>query len=78
MRELPENVDSKYRFIGIAAKRCEMLQKGATPKLDFDQFSKYTTLAMAEVMEGLIDFSIISEEEEEEGEVEEAVDTEQD
>jgi DNA-directed RNA polymerase omega subunit len=58
MRKLPDNIDSKFRFITIAAKRCEMLQKGAKPKLEDDQFFKSTTLAMAEVMDGLIDFSI--------------------
>jgi len=59
MKDLPENIDSKYRFITIAAKRCEMLQKGAKPKVDEEKFSKFTSLAMEEVLEGLIDFEII-------------------
>lgn len=70
MKDLPENIDSKYRFITIAAKRCEMLQKGATPKVEEGHFSKFTTMAMSEVIEGLINFEIIEEEEDLEGEEE--------
>ena len=58
MKDLPENIDSKYRFITIAAQRCEMLQKGARPKVDEDKFSKLTSLAMEEVLEGLIEFEL--------------------
>ena len=64
MRDLPENIDSKYRFITIAAKRCEMLQKGAKPKIEEDRFVKYSRIAMDEVLDGLIDFEIIEEGEE--------------
>ena len=58
MKDLPENIDSKYRFITIAAQRCDMLQKGAKPKVDEDKFSKFTSLAMEEVLQGLIEFEL--------------------
>jgi DNA-directed RNA polymerase omega subunit len=59
MKTLPENIDSKYRFITIAAKRCEMLQMGAKPKIDEEKYSKFTSLAMEEVLEGLIEFEVL-------------------
>ncbi len=64
MRDLPENIDSKYRFITIAAKRCEMLQKGAKPKIDEDRYAKFSKIAMEEVLDGLIDFEIIAKDKE--------------
>ena len=64
MRDLPENIDSKYRFITIAALRCEMLQKGAKPKIDEDRFAKFSRVAMEEVLDGLIDFEIIAKDKE--------------
>jgi len=62
MRNLPENVDSKYRFITIAAKRCELLQRGAKPKIEEDKYNKFTSIAMDEVLNGLIEFEILEEE----------------
>lgn len=56
MRELPESVDSKYRFITIAAKRCEQLQKGARAKITTSGMTKLTTVAMEEVLDDLIPF----------------------
>lgn len=60
MRDLPENIDSKYRFITIAAKRCDMLQKGAKPKFEDEKVKKFTKLAMEEVLRGLINFEILN------------------
>ena len=65
MRDLPESIDSKYRFITLAAKRCEMLQKGARPKIDISNFTKYSTVAMEEVLEDLVAFRIEGQEDEE-------------
>jgi DNA-directed RNA polymerase omega subunit len=59
MKNLPENIDSKYRFITISAKRCEMLQMGAKPKIDEEKYSKFTSLAMEEVLQGLIEFEVL-------------------
>jgi DNA-directed RNA polymerase subunit K/omega len=45
-----------------------MLQKGARAKIDEDKYSKFTTLAMEEVLDGLIDFEIVEAAEEDEEE----------
>lgn len=74
MRDLPDNIDSKYRFITIAAQRCDMLQKGARPKVDEDKFSKLTSLAMEEVLEGLIEFELTEDLRDSEPEAESKVD----
>ena len=58
MRNLPESVDSKYRFITIAAKRCEQLQKGARAKIKTSGMTKLTTVAMEEVLDDLIPFEV--------------------
>ncbi|HUX07628.1 MAG TPA: DNA-directed RNA polymerase subunit omega [Acidobacteriota bacterium] len=59
MKNLPENIDSKYRFITIAAQRCDMLQKGAKAKIDEEKFTKFTSVAMEEVVQGLIEFEVL-------------------
>jgi hypothetical protein len=41
-----------------------MLQNGARPKLENAVYTKYTTLAMEELLEDLVEFEIIEEEEE--------------
>lgn len=61
MRDLPEKVGSKYKFITVSAKRCEMLQKGAKPKIETDNMTKFTTVAMEEVLDDLIDFQMIAD-----------------
>ena len=63
MRDLPEKVGSKYKFITVSAKRCEMLQKGARPKIGIDNMTKFTTVAREEVLDDLIDFRMITSEE---------------
>ena len=65
MRDLPEKVGNKYKFITVSAKRCEMLQKGAKPKVDTDNMTKFTTVAMEEVLDGLIDFEMIADKDDE-------------
>ena len=62
MRELPKSVDSKYKFVTLAARRCEMLQKGAPPKIDASDMSKFTSVAMEEVLDDLIKFEMSKEE----------------
>ena len=57
--ENPE-MDSKYRMIIVAAKRSKQLQRGARPRVDMDsQKHKPTRIALEEVMNGKVDFSII-------------------
>ena len=55
MAKLPDNIDSKFRFITIAAMRAKQLQRGALPKIDSDA-KKPTAIAREEVMSGAIEF----------------------
>lgn len=58
---MPEKViDSKFRMITIAAKRCEQLHRGARPRIDTTS-KKWAYVALEEVRQGLIDFEIIDE-----------------
>lgn len=57
------DVDSKYRLIIIAAKRSKQLQRGARPRIDIDpQKHKSTRIALEEVLNGKVDYSIVDEE----------------
>jgi len=57
-------MDSKYRLIIVAAKRSKQLQRGARPRLDIDaQKHKPTRIALEEVQQGKVPFSIIDAEE---------------
>lgn len=54
MFRLPENVENKYRFVTLAARRAEQLQQGALPRVDPDG-RKSTVVAQEEVAAGLVD-----------------------
>ena len=59
-------VDSKYRLIILAAKRSKQLQRGARPRIDIDAVKhKPTRIALEEVMQGRVNFTVASDEEEE-------------
>jgi DNA-directed RNA polymerase subunit omega len=52
-------VDSKYRLIILAAKRSKQLQRGARPRIDIDALKhKNTRIALEEVMQGRVNFSV--------------------
>jgi DNA-directed RNA polymerase subunit omega len=56
-------MDSKYRLIIVAAKRSKQLQRGARPRIDIDaQKHKPTRIALEEVQQGKVPFSIIAAE----------------
>lgn len=58
---VPQNeMDSKFRLITIAAKRCEQLHRGARPKFETTS-KKWAYVALEEVRRGMIDFEIIDE-----------------
>ncbi|MGA9995706.1 MAG: DNA-directed RNA polymerase subunit omega [Pyrinomonadaceae bacterium] len=62
-REQPE-LDSKYRMIIIAAKRSKQIQRGARPRVDIDpQKHKPTRIALEEVMQGKVGFTIENKDE---------------
>ena len=52
------NVDSKYRFIILAAKRAKQLLKGAKPKIQ-GKSKNPIRIAQMEVRNGLIEYEII-------------------
>jgi DNA-directed RNA polymerase subunit omega len=52
------NIDSKYRFIIIAAKRAKQLLKGAKPKIH-GKSKNPIRIAQTEVRNGLIEYEII-------------------
>jgi DNA-directed RNA polymerase subunit omega len=52
------NIDSKYRFIILAAKRAKQLLRGAKPKIQTKSKSPIR-IAQIEVRNGLIEYEII-------------------
>jgi DNA-directed RNA polymerase omega subunit len=52
------NIDSKYRFIILAAKRAKQLLKGAKPKIQ-GKSKSLIRIAQAEVRSGLVEYEII-------------------
>jgi DNA-directed RNA polymerase subunit omega len=66
------NIDSKYRFIILAAKRAKQLLKGAKPKIQ-GRSKNPIRIAQAEVRRGLIEYEIIPTHVEEAPEREERV-----
>lgn len=58
MDEAIGNIDSKYRFIILAAKRAKQLLKGAKPKVQ-GKSRNPIRIAQVEVRKGLIEYEII-------------------
>jgi DNA-directed RNA polymerase omega subunit len=48
-----QSLDNKFKFISIAAARCQQLQRGARPRVD-SKSHKPTTVAQEEVRQGLV------------------------
>jgi DNA-directed RNA polymerase subunit omega len=55
--DLPQNMDSKFRFILVAAKRARQLQAGGKALIQ-TQSKKVTRVAQQEVAAGLVPFEI--------------------
>jgi DNA-directed RNA polymerase subunit omega len=53
--DVPQNVDSKYRFILLAAKRARQLQSGARPLIQTPN-KRPTKVAQLEVASNLVPF----------------------
>jgi DNA-directed RNA polymerase omega subunit len=51
MRPLPDKIDSKFRFVLLAARRAEQIMRGAQPKVPASPAGKPTRVAMEEVLE---------------------------
>ena len=57
---LPKDVDSKFRFITVAAQRAKQLQNGAKPRVDAKS-RKSTRVAMHEVLVGAVSWEMKDE-----------------
>lgn len=57
--EIPQNLDSKFRFILVAAKRARQLQGGAKPLIQ-TAMKRSTRVAQQEVGAGLVPIEVIT------------------
>lgn len=53
MYKLPEDIESKYRFVTVAALRAEQLQAGSLPRVESTS-RKATVIAQQEVAQGMV------------------------
>lgn len=58
---IPDNVDSKFRYILICAERAKQLQNGARSRIE-TRSKKPTYIGMQEVAQKLINFEVVTEE----------------
>jgi DNA-directed RNA polymerase omega subunit len=61
---IPEEFDSKFRFILVAAERAKQLQNGAPAKTTVKSH-KPANIAIKETLEGLVEWEILEEEDQE-------------
>jgi len=54
---IPDNIDSKYRFVILSALRARQIQGGSSPMLKEDRH-KATQVAQKEILKGLVKFRI--------------------
>jgi len=54
---LPKDVDSKFRFITVAAQRAKQLQNGAKPRVEMKS-RKPTRVAMQEVLANAVSYMV--------------------
>ena len=57
---LPKDVDSKFRFITVAAQRAKQIQNGAKPRVELKS-RKPTRVAMQEVLAGAVSWEVREE-----------------
>lgn len=55
---IPDEYDSKFRFILVAAKRAKQLQDGALPRLRCGS-KKHSYIAIREAEAGLINWQVV-------------------
>jgi DNA-directed RNA polymerase omega subunit len=51
-----ENIGNKFEFVSVAGERCKQLQRGARPRVE-TMAHKAVTIAMQEVIAGVIPYS---------------------
>jgi len=54
---IPDNIDSKYRFVILSALRARQIQGGSAPLLK-EPRHKATQVAQKEILQGLVKFRI--------------------
>ncbi len=64
--DLPQDMDSKFRYILVAAKRARQLQAGARPLIQTAS-KKTTKVAQQEVLAGLVPIELLELETESNG-----------
>ena len=57
MISIPDNIDSKYRFVILSALRARQIQGGSPPVLK-EPRHKATQVAQREILQGLVKFRI--------------------
>ena len=57
---LPKEVDSKFRFITVAAQRAKQLQGGAKPRVD-TRSRKPTRIAVEETLANTVSWEVLEE-----------------
>jgi DNA-directed RNA polymerase subunit omega len=57
---LPRDVDSKFRFITVAAQRAKQIQNGAKPRVE-TRSRKATRVAMEETLAGAVSWELREE-----------------
>ena len=57
MITIPDNIDSKYRFVILSALRARQIQGGSLPLLK-EPRHKATQVAQKEILQGLVKFRI--------------------
>ena len=57
MITIPDNIDSKYRFVILSALRARQLQAGHRPLIK-DPSHKSTQIAQREILQNLVQFTI--------------------
>ena len=57
MITIPDNIDSKYRFVIVSALRARQIQNGSQPMVD-DTGRKPTQVAQQEVLRSLVQFTV--------------------
>ncbi len=55
MLKFPDRIDSKFRFVLLAASRAEQMMRGAQPKVEAG-LNKPGRLAMREIRDGVVDW----------------------
>ena len=57
MITIPDNIDSKYRFVILSALRARQIQAGSMPMIK-ESRHKSTQIAQKEILNGLVKFRI--------------------